>query len=190
MDKPPSPFVGSFGPDWNVRQAQLGPPDNINHTQMQWLIVPGPPMSCYLAFVFPRADPTPMTFFHAHPSTWSIHVVLGGQGVHHVQGTSNPVSEGSVIYQGPGVAHSLHPLPNQPLVHLAIQHPAAGYVKEQWKICDSAGVVESPGDLSAFAARFGSVDQLLQSMKAEQVWSSDRWMAFVGARKLPNDVSG
>ena len=186
---PPSRFVGAFGEDWCVRPAQLGPPDNVNQTQMQWLIVPGPPMSCYLAVVFPRVDPAPMTFFHEHPSTWSIHVVLAGKGRHYVDDQVNDVMDGSVIYQGPGVRHCLHPLPNETLVHLSIQHPAAGYVEKEWKVSAEAGVAGLPGDTGAFAERFGGVDQLLRTLKLEHMWSSERWKNFVSDRKLDSTAT-
>jgi mannose-6-phosphate isomerase-like protein (cupin superfamily) len=181
-------FVGSHGEDWCVRPAQLGPPDNINQTQMQWLIVPGPPMSCYLAFVFPRADPTPMMFYHAHPSTWSMHVVLSGAGRHHVDDKMHEVGPGTVIYQGPGVRHSLYPLPNQPLVHLSIQHPAAGYVDKEWVIADQAGTADAFGDVQKFLERFGSLEAMQANHKSQQIATSERWKTYVQMKRREPDT--
>jgi len=174
-------FVGSHGEDWCARPAQLGFPDTINQTQLQWLIVPGPPVSCYLASIFPRADPTPMTFYHSHPATWSIHVVIAGAGRYYAEGVGHDVGPGSVLYHGPGVRHSLFPLPNQPLVHLSIQHPSAGYTEKQWEVRPDAGTSDSFGDPSAFLARFGtsSAEELAKQLAEQHVFSSERWIEFM-----------
>ena len=176
-------FVGPHGEDWCVRPAQLGPPDNINETQLQWLLVPGPPVSAYLAFVFPRADPTPMTFFHAHPSNWSLHVVLAGAGRHHVDGQTNEIGPGTFIYQGPNVKHSIYPLPNQPLVHVSIQHPSSGYEHSNWIVSEESGTADAFGDVQAFLTRFGSTADLVERLKNEHISSSERWKAFVTNRR-------
>jgi mannose-6-phosphate isomerase-like protein (cupin superfamily) len=181
-------FVGSHGEDWCVRPAQLGPPDNLNTTQAQWLIVPGPPISCYLAMVFPRADPERMMFYHSHPSTWSMHVVLAGAGKHHVDEHVHDVGPGTVIYQGPGVRHSLYPLPNQTLVHLSIQHPSAGYVDKEWMINPEAGTADAFGEVAKFISRFGGGDELAARMKSEHIAASERWKTYVlDRRKKPDD---
>ena len=162
----------------------LGPPDNINKTQMQWLIIPGPPVSCYLAFVFPNADPSPMEFYHAHPTTWSVHVVLSGSGYQYVEGKKHEVGPGSVLYHGPGVRHSLSPRPNEPLVHLAIQHPAMGYRKDEWSIHPEAGTTSAFGDLAAFVQQFGAASgaDVATFIRSEKIWQSERWKHFVTER--------
>jgi mannose-6-phosphate isomerase-like protein (cupin superfamily) len=167
-------FVGSSGEDWCARPAQLGPPDTVNEHQLQWLIVPGPPISCYLASIFPRQDPTPMTYYHSHPSTWSIHVVLAGAGRYHAEGTGHDIGPGSVLYHGPGVRHSLYPLPNQPLVHLSIQHPAAGWTDKQWQPHPEAGTAESFGEADAFLRLFGttSPEEFARRMIKEPIFTS------------------
>jgi mannose-6-phosphate isomerase-like protein (cupin superfamily) len=181
----PPTFVGSAGPDWNVRPAQLGPPDNVNETQLQWLIVPGPPLSCYLAFIFPRQDPSPLEFYHAHPNAWSLHVVLAGEGYQTVEGVRHEVGHGSVLYHGPGVRHSLAPKPNQPLVHVAVQYPHVGYEAGQWRIAPEAGTAHAFQDLAAFVKQFGAAsgEDVARAIRDEKIWQSERWRAFVTERK-------
>jgi mannose-6-phosphate isomerase-like protein (cupin superfamily) len=180
-----SKFVGPSGEDWCGRPAQLGPPDTINQTQLQWLIVPGPPISCYLASIFPRPDPTPMTFYHSHPSTWSMHVVLAGAGRYYAEGIGQDIGPGSVLYHGPGVRHSLFPLPNQPLVHVAIQHPSVGYSEGQWRVHPEAGTTDAFGDLAAFTKLFGtdSPQAIAERFASEYIFTSDRWLEHVHRTK-------
>lgn len=178
-------FVGSSGEDWCVRPAMFGPPDNINRTQMQWLIVPGPPVSCYLAFIFPRPDPEAMSFYHSHPDTWSLHVVISGRGYQYVEGKKHEIEPGSVLYHGPGVRHSIAPRPNEPLAHLSIQHPAIGQRPNEYIVDANAGTADDFGNIAAFIERFGSPSgqDLARTLREEKVWTGERWRAFVEERR-------
>src|SRR5262245_42603102 len=100
MKKPP-PFIGSFGEDWCVRSAQLGPPDRIAGNVLHWLILPGPPMSCHLTHCIPIADPSEQSFYHMHPETWSIHSVVAGRARYYIEGKEHEIFAGMVVYQGP-----------------------------------------------------------------------------------------
>jgi mannose-6-phosphate isomerase-like protein (cupin superfamily) len=184
--KKPAPvrrFVGSSGEDWCVRPAMLGPPDNVRGDVMQWLIVPGPPMSCYLAYVMPMEDPTHHTFFHMHPSTWSIHVVLSGGGEHHIEGKGHRIGPGTVIYQGPRVRHSIFPDPGQHLMHLSIQHPAPGWTKKAWVPCPEAGVANRFGDRAEYERLFGkTVDELFARLPGS-IFMGPRWREYVAQPK-------
>lgn len=181
-ERPPR-FLGSHGDDWCVRTAELGPPDHVNGHVLHWLIVPGPPLSCYLAHVPPSEDPKGATFYHMHPETWSLHVVLGGQGRHFVDEHEHAIGPGTVIYQGPRVRHSIYPEPGHHLTHLSIQYPAAGYVEKEWIVCPEAGTTDRPGVAAAFAERFGSVDELMRHAMSGEIFSSPRWQAYVRSRR-------
>jgi mannose-6-phosphate isomerase-like protein (cupin superfamily) len=174
-------FVGAHGDDWCVRPAVYGPADRAHESVMSWLIVPGPPLSCYASYVPPLLDPTSHSFFHAHPSTWSIHVVLEGRGKHFIEGKGHDVGPGSVIYQGPGVRHALFPDPGHHLLHLSIQHPAAGHTDKEWVICPEAGTPERFGDLAAFRERFGSIEQVMNGLVP--MFVGDRWKEYVARRR-------
>ncbi len=180
MASPPR-FVGSHGEDWCVRPAQLGPPDRVTPLQMQWLIVPGPPISCYLAFMTPSENPLATAFYHQHPSTWSLHAVLSGSGKHHVDDKEHDVGPGSVIYQGPGVRHALYPNPGHHLMHLSIQHPAAGWTAKEWLPCPEAGTPDHFGELQAFLDRFGvaSGPELMKALSSKEIYASERWNEYV-----------
>jgi mannose-6-phosphate isomerase-like protein (cupin superfamily) len=175
------PGVGEDGSGWCVRPAQLGLADTGGATQLQWLIVPGPPISCYLASIFPRADPSPMEFYHSHPESWSLHVVIAGAGHQYVEGVPHLIGPGDVLFHGPNVRHSLVPLPNTPLAHLAIQHPHIGYSTGSWQIRSDAGTAKAFGDVAAFVERFGAAsgEELAKALRAESMWTSERWKKFV-----------
>jgi mannose-6-phosphate isomerase-like protein (cupin superfamily) len=152
---------------------------------MHWLIVPGPPVSCYAAYMPPAPDPGVMSCFHRHPNTWSIHVVLSGQGTHVAEGVTNEVGAGSVIYQGPGVRHALFPKPNHHLFHIVVQHPGVGHTAQEFELCPEAGTADRFGDLDAFVERFGTTDpnEFMRRMLAETIFSGPRWTEF--ARSHP-----
>jgi mannose-6-phosphate isomerase-like protein (cupin superfamily) len=175
----PPRFLGSHGEDWCVRPAQLGPPDHITAHVMHWLIVPGPPLSCYLAMVPPTVDPNEATFYHAHPETWSIHVMLSGSGKHFVDDRCHEIGPGTVIYQGPGVRHSIYPNPGQHIMHLSIQYPSAGHAKEEWRVCPEAGTTDHFGEAAAFLERFGAPEDLIARLKREEIFVGERWAEFV-----------
>jgi hypothetical protein len=150
---------------------------------MHWLIIPGPPISCYLAYTPPFEDPKEVSFYHKHPNTWSIHVVVSGTGRHYVEGQGHDIGPGTVIYQGPNVRHSIFPSPNSHLAHVSIQYPAAGYAQNEWVVCPEAGTADKFADLAAFAERFKSMDELVKKLRASEVFANDRWKTYVTNRK-------
>jgi len=174
-------FIGSHGDDWCVRIGQLGPPDSVQAHVMRWLITPGPPLSCYLALQTSLADPKILTYYHKHPETWSLHVVLSGTGSHFVDQTENRIGPGSVIYQGPNVRHSIYPDPGQTLVHISVQTPSAGTREREWVVCPEAGTTDRFGDPAAFAERFGSVERLIGELAP--MFVSERWSEFMGRKR-------
>ena len=177
QDSPPK-FVGTHGEDWCVRAAELGPPDRVSDV-MHWLIVPGPPISCYLAVHPPRTSPEQQTMFHMHPSTYSIHVVLDGRGMYHAEGVAEEIGPGSVMYHGPKVRHCIYPLMGHRLAHLSIQCPGGGYRKDEWVVCPEAGVADKFGDLQAFIERFGSADLVKELVLSSSKFVGPRWRAFI-----------
>lgn len=194
----PDRFVGSHGHDWCCRPAQLGPPERIDKLCMHWLIVPGPPISCYLVYFPPLTDDSRLGFYHAHPTTWSLHVVLAGHGHYTVDGIVHRIGPGSVMYHGPGVPHC-GPWPD---VHsemqiLVVQHPAAGHRDKEWVVCPEMGTKDHPRDLAAFVRTFGELtgDQLYQYIDAlpsigfEPI-ASERWRAYMGGGNRSDEPSG
>ncbi len=181
----PPKFVGSHGEDWCVRPAQLGPPDHVNHGVLHWLIVPGPPMSCYLAVVPALPNPMDHSYYHMHPETWSIHVVLSGIGRHYIDDKGHDIGPGTVIYQGPGVRHSIHPNPGQTLTHLSIQYPAAGYEEKSWVICPEAGTVDHFGKVEAFLERFGVLDKFVEEAASKEIFTGPRWSEYIKKKRTP-----
>jgi quercetin dioxygenase-like cupin family protein len=166
----------------------LGNPDHVSADVMHWLIVPGPPLACYLAYVTPSSDPSTQMFYHQHPNTWSLHVVLAGVGTHCVEKTVHRIGPGSVIYQGPGVPHSIYPDPGSELVHLVVQHPSTGYRSGEWAMVPEGGLAPQFGNTKGFLDRFGSAEQLLQILGSTSLFSSERWIEWArqqraGARK-------
>jgi mannose-6-phosphate isomerase-like protein (cupin superfamily) len=180
--KPPK-FIGSHGEDWCVRLAQLGPPDRIDENYIQWLIVPGPPISCHLAYATPvpsRERLESLSYYHKHPHTWSVQIVLSGKGLHFIDDKRHEVGPGSVIYQGPGVRHCIRPAPDHDLAFVNIQYPGAGHGKEEWVVCPEAGTTDHFGDLKAFEERFGKrgEDGVFGPMKVAQLFMSERWKEY------------
>jgi mannose-6-phosphate isomerase-like protein (cupin superfamily) len=181
-----SPFVGPSGADWCCRSAMHGPPDSVTDCLLQWLIIPGPPVSAYLTYCLPREDPSDMQFFHQHPNTWSVHIVLSGRGEYAVEGKRHAIGAGSVMYHGPGVPHSIYPLPNEHLAFIAVQHPSIGFAEKEWVPSPESGTVEQFGDLQAFVQRFGRPEDLSQIQHS--LFKSDRWLTYTRrSRPEPGD---
>jgi mannose-6-phosphate isomerase-like protein (cupin superfamily) len=176
-------FVGSHGNDWCVRPAQFGPPDHVNGTVMHWLIVPGPPISCYLAHSPAVEDPQEYTMYHRHPETWSLHVMLSGTGRHYAEGQENPFGPGSILYQGPGVRHSIVPDRNSHMTHISIQYPEVGWKENEWIPCPEAGTTDRFGDPQAFLERFGSLNQVIAKIRGSELFTSERWKQYVVNRR-------
>jgi mannose-6-phosphate isomerase-like protein (cupin superfamily) len=175
-----SPFVGPSGDDWCCQPAMTGAPDTVTDKVLQWLIVPGPPVSAYFTYCLPREDPSDMQFYHMHPETWSVHVVCSGNGEYAAEGQKFSVSAGSVIYHGPRVRHSIYPRPNEHLAFVVVQHPSIGWTDREHVVCPEAGTVEHFNDPQAFIAKFGSA----QSIKDLQqtFFQSSRWQTFTKPR--------
>lgn len=89
-----------------------------------------------------------------------------------------------MLHHGPGVRHSLSPRPNEPLVHLAIQHPAMGYRKDEWALHPEAGTANAFGDLAAFVRQFGadSGADIATYIRSGKIWQSERWKHLVTER--------
>ena len=159
----------------------FGAPDRVTDRIMQWLLFPGPPVSAYLTYYLPRADVSDMQFFHKHPETWSVHVVLSGSGEYAVDGKVFPVSAGSVMYHGPNVEHSIYPLVNDHLAMLCIQHPALGWAEQEWVMSPEAGTVDHYRDVEAFVARFGNARAIPDLHKI--LHQSERWIEHTRPRR-------
>jgi mannose-6-phosphate isomerase-like protein (cupin superfamily) len=167
-------FAGPSGADWCCRSAMHGPPDHVTDSLLQWLIFPGPPISAYFTYCLPREDPSTMQFFHQHPSTWSVHIVVSGRGEYAVDTQRFAIAAGSIAYHGPGVPHSIYPLANEHLAFVVVQHPAIGHVEKEWLPCPESGTADRPGDLQAFLQRFGSPEGLADFQRS--FYRSERWL--------------
>jgi mannose-6-phosphate isomerase-like protein (cupin superfamily) len=159
----------------------MGAPDSVNAAQAQWLLVPGPPLSCYFGLFYAGTDLDKLTFFHKHPNTHSVHVVVSGRGHYNIEGRDHDVAPGSVIYVGPGVRHSVYPHPGEHLGQIVVQTPYTKVGEKDWMIDPEAGTTDQFGDLAAFAARFGGVnaDKLMEHLRSSNVYTSPRWKHFI-----------
>jgi mannose-6-phosphate isomerase-like protein (cupin superfamily) len=153
-----------------------GPPDSVTDSLLQWLILPGPPISAYFTYCLPREDPSNMQFFHQHPTTWSVHIVVSGRGEYAVDGQRIPIGAGSVMYHGPGVPHSIYPLPNEHLAFVVVQHPALGQAEKEWVPSPESGTADHFGDLAAFVERFGRPEGLADIQRS--FYKSERWRVY------------
>ena len=163
----------------------LGPPDKAESWIMHWLIVPGPPVSCHLVF-FPPMPATKLTdFYHAHPTTWSIHIVLEGTGYYYADGKRHELRPGSVMYHGPGVPHcGPFPYPETAMQVIVIQHPGSGHKKGEWVVVPEAGLADHPGDRAAFVAKYGELADATAYIDpfpdlVGKTNPSDRWLRWV-----------
>lgn len=156
---PPPKFYGSHGEDWCCRPAMLGPPDKVGKFLAHWLIHPGPPMACHLVHFFPMPASERLDFYHAHPTTWSIHFVFEGRGYYYADGKRHDLGPGSVMYHGPGVPHcGPFPDPETEMKVFVVQSPTSGHQLGEWLVVPEAGLAEAPGDRAAFHAKYGDVD--------------------------------
>ena len=179
-------FAGSFGEDWCVRAGELGTPDRASDETLHWLIVPGPPLACYLVHFLPTPDPTAHTYYHMHPSTWSIHIVAAGRARYFVEGKEHVLMPGMAVYHGPKVRHSVVQYPNEPCTMYVVQHPGLGYGEGEWQVCPEAGTTDRFGSIEAFVERFGDPTgrNLAERIRPKGVQTSKRWDAFVGKSAL------
>jgi mannose-6-phosphate isomerase-like protein (cupin superfamily) len=175
-------LLGWHGEKWAVCPPSFGPPDEVNELCQRWLIIPGPPMSCTLVHQFGSSVPAAQRYaYHTHPRTWSIHVILAGKGKHYAEGNVSVVSPGSVVYEAPGLAHTMAPDPGESLLQLCIQYPAVGYENET-TVLPEAGTLDRYGDLEAFLQTFGDAGGKYRQA-ATSLLRSARWLQYVTERQ-------
>src|SRR5690606_19848058 len=168
-----------------------GPPDRVVNQAMHWLIVPGPPVSCYFIMFFPMPATDRLDYYHVHPKTWSIHIVVAGAGFYYADGIRHAIGPGSVMYHGPGVPHcGPFPDPGSLLQMFVIQHPSSGHAEGEWLRAPEAGLAEQPGDVQAFVDKYGPMADLqkyVDSYPAIQYDNpSERWKTY-SAGQRPTD---
>jgi mannose-6-phosphate isomerase-like protein (cupin superfamily) len=136
-----------------------GPPDKVGKFAQWWLVHPGPPMACHLVHYFPMPESERLDYYHAHPHTWSLHIILEGHGFYYADGKRHEIGPGSVQYHGPGVPHcGPFPAPNTEMKMLVVFHPANPHRAGEWVVVPEAGLADKPFDEAAFHAKYPNVD--------------------------------
>lgn len=169
-----------------------GPPDKVGKFAAWWLVTPGPPMSCHLVHFFPMPATERLDYYHAHPKTWSIHIVLEGRGFYYAEGKRHEIGPGSVMYHGPGIPHcGPFPHPETEMKVFVIQHPSSGHQQDEWIVTPEAGLADKPFDEAAFHAKYAGVDlsNYIDSFPMiKALLPSERWAHYCSP-KLVDDGS-
>jgi len=88
-----------------------------------------------LAITWVDAGPGSMQAVHGHPDNEQVYVVVRGRGVMHVGDDMQEISEGTLVFILPGVAHAIKNSTDEPLVFVSATSPPF-----------------DPGELSAYFA--------------------------------------